>query len=91
MPPDTQPGDLPRVSRIIDMKLPLQWLLGVAGLIAAAFVSTYYQVGQMREDMAELKATVKAGNAQQGAVQSEIAILRYRVENLEADKKAAAR
>lgn len=83
MPPDTQPGDLPRISRIIDLKLPLTWLLGVAGLVAAAFVSTYYQVGQMREDVQELKATVKSGNAQQGAVQSEIAILRYRVEQVE--------
>lgn len=84
---DTQPGDLPRISRIIDLKLPLTWLLGVAGLVAAAFVSTYYQVGQLREDMAELKTTVKAGNSAQSTVQSEISILRYRVEQVERAQK----
>lgn len=85
---DTQPGDLPRLSKVIDMKLPLTWLLGVAFMIAGSFVTMYFQIGQLREDMTDLKITVKAGNSQAATVQGELAILRFRVETLEADKRA---
>jgi hypothetical protein len=85
---DTQPGDLPRLSKIIDMKLPLTWLLGVAFMIAASFVTMYFQIGQLREDMSDLKITVKAGNNQASTVQGELAILKFRIENLEFDKRS---
>jgi hypothetical protein len=88
---DTQPGDLPRLSKVVDFKLPLTWLLGVAFAFAGAFVSMYYQVGQLREDMADLKITVKTGNSQAATIQGEIAILRFRVETLEADKRSAGK
>lgn len=84
---DTQPGDLPRITRVIDMKLPLTWLLGVAFAFAAAFASMYFKLGQLGEDMTELKISVKAGNNAASTTSGEIAILKYRVENLEADKR----
>ena len=86
---DTQPGELPRLSKIIDMKLPLTWLLGVAFMIAGAFVTMYFQIGQLREDMSDLKITVRAGNNQAGTVQGELAILRFRIETLESSKRSA--
>lgn len=89
MPQDTQPGDLPRISKMIDPRIPLTWILGIAGMVAAAFVSTYYQVGQLRGDMVELKATVRQGNSQSATVQSELSILKYRIETLELDKRNA--
>ncbi len=58
-------------------------------MVAAAFVSTYYQVGQLRGDMVELKASVRQGNSQSTTIQSEISILKYRVETLELDKRNA--
>lgn len=88
---DTQPGELPRLSKVIDFRLPLTWLLGIAGMVAAAFVSMYFQLGQLREDMTDLKISVKAGNSQAGTVQGELAILRFRVETLEADKRASGK
>lgn len=88
MSQDTQPGDLPRLSKVIDLKLPLTWLLGVAFMVAGAFVSMYFQLGQLREDMTDLKISVKSGNTQAATVQGELAILRFRVETLEADKRA---
>jgi hypothetical protein len=88
---DTQPGDLPRVTRIIDMKLPLTWLLGVAFAFAAAFASMYFKLGQLGEDMTDLKITVKAGNGQAATIQGELAILKFRIENLESDKRSAPR
>lgn len=84
---DSQPGDLTRITRVIDMKLPLTWLLGVAFAAAAAFASMYFKLGQLGEDMTDLKITVKAGNGQSATIQGEIAILKFRLENLEADKR----
>ncbi len=88
---DTQPSDLPRITRVIDMRLPLTWLLGVAFMVAGAFVSMYFQLGQLREDMTDLKISVKAGNSQASTVNGQIAILTYRIDNLEADKRSASK
>ena len=89
MSQDTQPGDLPRVTRVIDVKLPLTWLLGVAFAAFAVFASIYFRVGQLGEDMTDLKVAVKAGNGQAATIQGELAILKFRIENLEYEKKAA--
>jgi hypothetical protein len=89
MSQDTQPGDLGRVTRVIDVKLPLTWLLGVAFAAFAAFASIYFRVGQLGEDMTDLKIAVKAGNGSQASIQGEMAILKFRIETLESDKKAA--
>ncbi|MDN8617884.1 hypothetical protein [Variovorax ginsengisoli] len=86
---DTQPGDLPRVTRVIDMKLPLNWLLTVAFSLALLIGGMYFKLGQLGEDMTDLKIAVKAGNGQAATVQGELAILKFRIENLESDKKAA--
>lgn len=86
---DTQPGEL-RVSRMIDMKLPLPWLLSVAGALALALAGIFFKVGKLQEDTAELKIEVKAGNSSTATVQGELAILRFRIETLEAERRAAA-
>lgn len=87
---DTQPGELSRLSRVIDLKLPLTWLLGVAFAVAAAFASMYFKLGQLGEDMTDLKISVKSGNSQATTIQGELAIMKFRIENLEADKRLGA-
>lgn len=90
MPPETQPGDLSRsVSRGIDFKLPLNWLLTVAFSFALLIGGMYFKLSQLGEDMTDLKITVKAGNGQAATIQGELAILKFRIENLESDKRAA--
>lgn len=86
---DTQPGELPRVSRVIDLKLPLNWLLTVAFSLALLIGGMYFKLGQLGEDMTDLKISVKAGNGQAATIQGELAILKFRIENLEAEKRAA--
>lgn len=93
---DTQPDELPRLSKVIDLKLPLTWLLGVAFMIVAGGFGLYQQVGsqgetlkELRDQLKDLKITVNAGNGQTATIQGEIAILRFRIETLEADKRAA--
>jgi hypothetical protein len=90
---DTAP-DLPRLSKVVDFKIPVTWLLGVAFMVAAAFVSMYFQLGSqgeslkgLNEQLKDLQITVKSGNGQAATIQGEIAILRFRVETLEADKR----
>lgn len=85
---ETQPGDLPRVTKIIDMKLPLNWLLTVAFSLALLIGGMYFKLGQLGEDMTDLKISVKAGNNQASTVQGEIAILKFRLENLESDRRS---
>lgn len=49
-----------------------------------ALVSMWFSVNQLVRDVADLQITVKAGNTQATTVAGEIALLRFRVENLEA-------
>ena len=85
---DSRPGDLgPRITRVIDMKLPLNWLLTVAFSLALLIGGMYFQLGQLAKDMTELKITVNSGNSQATTLQGEIAILKFRIENLESDKR----
>jgi len=88
MSQDSQPGDLTRITRVIDMKLPLTWLLGVAGIFAATFAGMFFQIGQVSKDLGELKIEVKVGNSQASTVQGELAIMKFRIENLESDKRS---
>lgn len=88
---DTQPGDLPRITRVIDMKLPLNWLLTVAFSLALLIGGMYFKLGQLGEDMTDLKIAVKAGNGTAATIQGELAILKFRIENLEAEKRSAAK
>jgi hypothetical protein len=87
MPQDTQPSEL-RVSRVIDFKIPLWSILSAAFFLALLIGGMYFQLNRLSEDMTELKIAVKAGNTSQASVQGELAILRFRVETLEADKRA---
>lgn len=84
MPQPRQPEDTR--PRIIDMKLPLPWLLGSAAAIVLAFAYVSFSVDRMREDVAELRATAKAWNERLSSMTSETALLKYRVEALERDR-----
>lgn len=96
---DSRPGDLPgqKVTRVIDMKLPLTWLLGVASMLIAGGFGMYYKLENQSEaiknvqtDIKDVKISVQAGNQATATVQGELAILRFRVENLEAEKRGRA-
>lgn len=92
---DTQPGDLPRLSKVIDLKLPLTWLIGVASMIIVGGFGLYQQVGsqsetlkEMKDQLKDLRITVNAGNGQTATIQGELAILKFRIENIEADRRS---
>jgi hypothetical protein len=95
MSQDSQP-DEPRLSKVIDLKLPLTWLIGVASMIVAGGFGLYQQVGSqgetikgINEQLKDLQIIVRSGNTQAATIQGELAILKFRIENIEAEKRAA--
>lgn len=97
MSQDTQPGDLPRrsIPPFIDARVSLTWLLTVAAVLISGGYGLYHQIGsqgdtlkEMKDQIKDLKITVNTGNSQTTTLSGEIAILRFRVETIEADRKA---
>ena len=72
-----------RITRIVDLKIPLHWLLGVFGVISWAMVSMYFSVNNLVRTVGDLQVDVKAGNNSVVAVAGELALLKYRLTNAE--------
>lgn len=72
-----------RVTRVIDFKIPLHWLLGVCGIIGWAIVSMYFSVAQLVRTVDDLQITVKSGNTSVVAVAGELSLLKFRTTNTE--------
>lgn len=77
-----------KVTRIVDFRIPLPWLLSGASAIALAIVSMWFKVDELGRNMVDMQITLKAGNSQAVTMASEMALLRFRVENLEAERRA---
>jgi hypothetical protein len=70
-------------------------MLSVAAVLVTGGFGLYHQIGSqsetlkdMKDQIKDLKITVNAGNSQTMTLSGEIAILRFRVETIEADRKA---
>lgn len=85
---DTQPGDVPRISRIVDVRIPLWGMLCALGTAAFFLISMYFTTNQTAKDVSELQITVKAGNTQVTTLAGEQALLRFRMENLEGEMRS---
>lgn len=84
---DSRLENVARITKIVDTKLPITWILGSAFAFALLIGGMYFQLKQLSEDMTDLKIAVKAGNGSQASIQGELAILRFRIETIEADRK----
>lgn len=83
--PTEQTAD--RIRRVVDFKIPLIYLISGVISLGWVLISMWFSVGQLVKTVDDLQITVKAGNGQAVTFAGEIALLRYRVENLEADKR----
>lgn len=79
-----------RVTRVIDFRIPLPWLLSGIGVIGWALISTYFSVAQLVKTVDELQITVKSGNGSVVAVAGELALLKFRLTNAEDSVKRIA-
>ncbi len=77
-----QDGPL-RVSRVIDLRVPLPYLLSAFAALAFTLISMYDSLNQLVRDVGDLQITVKAGNSQSVTLAGEQALLRFRLENVE--------
>lgn len=78
------PETEPRVSRIVELKLPLTWLLGCSGALAYALISMYFSVGQLVKTVDDLQIAVKSGNGSVTAIMGKQALTEFRMDNAEA-------
>ena len=77
-----QDGPL-RVSRVIDFRVPLPYLLSAFAALAFTLISMYFSLNQLVRDVGDLQITVKAGNSQSVTLAGDQALLRFRIENIE--------
>lgn len=75
-----------RITRMVDTRIPLPWLMAVAGGFAWFLILMYFTLQQLVGDVADLKITVKAGNAAASTFTGQLELLKFRVENLETDR-----
>lgn len=76
-----------RIGKIVDLKIPLPWLLtGTAG-VCWGLISMWFSVNQLVRTVDELQITVKSGNTSVVAVAGELALLKFRLTNAEDEQK----
>lgn len=81
--PTPTPTQDERVTRVIDFRILLPWLLtGVAG-ISWGLISMWFSVNQLVRTVDDLQITVKSGNTSVVAVAGELALLKFRLTNAE--------
>jgi len=73
------------IARSIDFKIPLVGVLAGLGAIAYWLITMQMQQQQILQGMAELKIAVQTGNNQTIANTGELAIMKFRMEKVEAD------
>ncbi len=85
---DMPPPDAATLMRMIDFRIPLPWLLG--GFIAAVGVLTsmWFEQRRTTETLVQVQIELKAGNSAYATLTGEVALLKFRVEGLEADRRA---
>jgi hypothetical protein len=89
MPPapiDEGQARLPRVT--VDLKIPLWGLASAAVIVVWGLVSMYFKLTNVSESVISMQADVRAFNAATTQFASEQALIKYRVEKLEMDRRA---
>ncbi|WP_295855152.1 hypothetical protein [uncultured Xylophilus sp.] len=77
-----------RITRVIDFRLPLAWVLSSLGGLAMLIAVMYFQGNRVQEEVRELKIEVKTWNNQASTITAEQALLRFRMETAESDIRA---
>lgn len=76
-----------RATRVIDLKIPLAWLLSIAGTLAWVLISMWFTLNQLVVLVADLQISVKSGNSAYQVLASEQALINYRMGTVEARLK----
>lgn len=87
--PEQPPPAASALARVVDFRIPLPWLLSGFIFAAGLFINMFYKIQQMSDSLQDLQVTVKAGNAMATSFAGELALLKYRVDTLEAAQRGA--
>lgn len=79
--PNNEPPE--RITRVIDFRIPLPYLLTGVATIGWALISMWFSVSQLVKTVDDLQITVKSGNGSVVAVAGELALLKFRLTNTE--------
>ena len=82
---EQEPTQAERVTRIVEFKIRLEWLLAVSAGLAFTLVNMYFSLNVLVRTVGDLQIDVKAGNNSIVAVAGELALIKYRVANSEAN------
>lgn len=72
-----------QIRRVVDFRVPLTYLIGGAVSLGWVLINMWFSVGQLVKTVDEVQATVKAGNTSATTIAGEMAILKYRITNIE--------
>lgn len=75
-----------RITRIVDFRIPLPYLLTGVVIVVWALIGQYFAMQQLQRDVQELQITIKAGNSQSVTLAGELALVKFRLENLENER-----
>lgn len=79
-----------RVTRIIDLKIPLTWLLGITGGLAWVLISMWFSVNQLNKAVEGLTKALENSTSANTITANELLVLKFRVTNLEDENKRQA-
>jgi len=71
------------LARMVDMKIPLPWLLGGFIFGVGSVLAMYNQLQSLTESMRDVQSTLKSTNAALFAITAEQSLQKYRIEQLE--------
>lgn len=84
---DTDEAPAEHISRVVEFKLPLHWVLSGVAVISWGLISMWFSVNQLVKTVDDLQIAVKSGNSSVVAVAGELALLKFRLSNAEDEMK----
>jgi hypothetical protein len=69
------------LARMVDLRVPLPWLLGGVGAFLWVVISMWFSLAQIKSDMGELKIAIAATAVTAGKMQ----LLEFRLQTVESD------
>jgi hypothetical protein len=69
------------LARMVDLRVPLPWLLGGVGAFLWVVISMWFSLAQIKTDMGDLKIAIAATVTTTGKMQ----LLEFRLQTLESD------
>ena len=79
-----------RITRVIDFRIPLPWLLGVIAGLSWVLISMWFSLIQLTKTVEVLTKSFESSAAANLNISNEVLVLRFRVNNLEDEDKRQA-